>query len=536
MSVFEDIHAARVRGSLAMFDRVIFRGHLRNFYKPGSVRVFLWEQGVPLTGFGQWAKTATDAICDNAHAIASAPGRPVIYLERNLTRDTGQTKEDLVRKIAERDGMVDGLVCVLRTLEPCLSFDIRRNHFTHQLEAVPRTRKCVHFYFYYIDAEFGFMHIKIQTWLPWPVQVYVNGREWLARQLDAAGVGYLRYTNTLLRIEDLQAAADLCERFAHRAWPRTLDALARRVNPHLATVRRAGFGGYYWVLDQAEIATDVMFHTRATLGEIMPDLVRHASLNMSSADVLRFLGRKLHPSLKAEVITDTKSRPEGWRVKHRVARNWIKVYDKVSVLRVETTINNLREFRVLRVFTDERGRRERRWTEMNKGVANMWRYYQVGMAANRRYLGAPAAAPLKGKGIAALDALCRPPNPARTSPRPLRPPPTSRPPTLPRPPGRRPQHRRIQKRRPRRPPLPPTSPRPQRSPPSLRPHLPPDRQTPRPRPGGQGPPPAPVPCHPLRTACPHRRPRPPRPALPRRLPRCGLKPSTATRKSWTVIQ
>src|SRR5262245_43233636 len=102
MSVFEDIHAASVKGSLAMFDRVIFRGHLRNFYKPGSVRVFLWEQGVPLTGFGQWAKTATDAICDNAHAIASAAGRPVIYLEQNLTRDTGQTMEDLVRKLAAR--------------------------------------------------------------------------------------------------------------------------------------------------------------------------------------------------------------------------------------------------------------------------------------------------------------------------------------------------------------------------------------------------------------------------------------------------
>jgi hypothetical protein len=235
MSVFEDIHAARVEGSLAMFDRVIFRGHLRSFYKPGAVRVFLWEQGVPLTGFGSWAKKATDAICDRALVIAAEAGRPVIYLEQNLTRDSGQTKEDLVRKIAARDGIDEGLICVLRTVEPCLSFDIRRNHDTHQLEAVPRTRKCVHFYFYYIDAEFGFMHVKVQTWLPWPVQVYVNGREWLARQLDGANVGYLRYTNTLLRVDDLDAACVLCERFAHRAWPRTLDAFARRINPHLAT-------------------------------------------------------------------------------------------------------------------------------------------------------------------------------------------------------------------------------------------------------------------------------------------------------------
>jgi hypothetical protein len=88
--------------------------------------------------------------------------------------------------------------------------------------------------------------------------------------------------------------------------------------------------------------------------------------------------------------------------------NWVKVYDKASVLRVETTINNPREFRVLRVFTDERGRRERRWCEMRRGVADLWRNYQVGIGSNHRYLDALAAAPLKGEGVAALDALCRP--------------------------------------------------------------------------------------------------------------------------------
>jgi hypothetical protein len=405
---FESVHSERVVGSLAMFDRMIFRGHLLRLYHPGGVQAFLWNQGVPLTRFGEWAKATTEALCVHARRSAEEAGRPYIYLDRATTRDTGQTKEDLARGIAERDGITEGLVCILRILEPCRSFKLRRNHTTHKLDFVSTERKCVQHYWYLIDPELGFIHIRLQSWLPFGIQIYVNGREWLARQLDARGIAYLRADNALLRIEDLEAAGELCERFAHRAWPRLLDALARRVNIHLPAIAAAEFRSYYWCLDQAEVATDVMFRDRRSLAAVLPDIVRHASLNMSSVDVLRFLGRKLHPSLRAEVLTDTKGRQEGWRVKHRLARNSVKVYDKVSVLRVETTINNPREFRVLRLVTNEAGRRERRWCEMRKGVGDLWRNFQVGIGANHRYLDALAAAPLKGEGVAALDALCRP--------------------------------------------------------------------------------------------------------------------------------
>ncbi len=88
--------------------------------------------------------------------------------------------------------------------------------------------------------------------------------------------------------------------------------------------------------------------------------------------------------------------------------NWVKMYDKASVLRIETVINNPRQFRILRLITDAQGRRDRRWCPMRKGVSDLYRNFQVGMGANQRYLQALAAAPLKSKGVAALDALCRP--------------------------------------------------------------------------------------------------------------------------------
>jgi len=138
----------------------------------------------------------------------------------------------------------------------------------------------------------------------------------------------------------------------------------------------------------------------------MPDLFDHALKEFSAEDVMKFLGRKMHGNFLGEVITDHKKRPEGRRVKHRMKRNSIKIYDKWSVLRVETTINNPREFKVLRVV-ETRGGTKRRWMPMGKSVAHLWRFFQIGKQANHRYLEALAQVTLKGEAVKELDSLCR---------------------------------------------------------------------------------------------------------------------------------
>lgn len=120
--------------------------------------------------------------------------------------------------------------------------------------------------------------------------------------------------------------------------------------------------------------------------------------------VMQFLGRKLHGNYQGEVNSEVKQRPTGWRVKHRAKGNSIKMYDKLSVVRIETTMNNAREFKAPYTAADG----ARCWKPINKGGANFWRCYQVGQQANQRYLQALAALPLQGEGVQALDALCRP--------------------------------------------------------------------------------------------------------------------------------
>jgi hypothetical protein len=403
MDTFLSIHQDKIIGTLTTFDRMIFKGHLTMLYPKGAFARLLNRQGVLLKDFKPYVEGVSLQIKQHAEQLASESGRPFRYLESSMTAKNGQSKEGLAQQIVVEERVTEGLICVFYTLEPCSTFTVQGNRQAQKLEVIRRRSKCLHYYFYYLDAELGFIHVRLQSWFPFQIQVYVNGRECLSRYLDQQGIAYEQYDNTFTRIDDLAAAQAFSEKFAHFDWPPVLNALAKRVNPLLDVIQAAGFGSYYWVADQSEIATDIMFKDRASLEAILPDLFEHAILQTACQDVLRFLGRKLHGKFRGEVTTSLKKRPEGWRAKHSMKQNSIKLYDKCSVLRVETTINNPSEFKICR--QTEAGKL--RWCPMGKGVSNLYRYAEVGLQANQRYLEHLAQAKLKSKAIPHLDDLCR---------------------------------------------------------------------------------------------------------------------------------
>ena len=408
MSAFEMVHQDRIAGKLACFDRVIFKGHLSRFFPAGGFKAFLDAEGVLLKDYGRYVAARTDELKAHAKAMAETAGRPYIYLPGAHTKAGGNGKEDLAREIAERDGISDGLICVLAAVEGCTSFDINKNRGSHRLEVVRRRRKCLFIYYYRIDPELGFCHVRVQSWFPFEIQIWCNGREMVSRALEREGIGHARYSNSIVACDDWETAQAIADRLAKRRWVGVLNALAAKHNPVVDRIGRAGFGGYWWVTDQAEVATDIAFETRERLEEVLSGLFAHATSNFSPPDVLRFLGRKLHPNLTKEVTTSARGRPEGWRVKHSMGRNSIKVYDKANVIRVETTINDPSQFRTLRMVEGNDGHRHPAWRPMRKGVANLGRYHQVGRAANERYLEALSTASDHGEAVRSLDDLCRP--------------------------------------------------------------------------------------------------------------------------------
>jgi hypothetical protein len=403
MREFLDRNQADVIGVLSGFDRLLFRGSAVGIGYVNGMNQKLFELGIRYDRFFSFVKRVSGAIADHARKIAEEHKRPLLHLN-----SANQSKEEVARFIQRRDGIQKGLICVLTCVERCQTYALRRRGEKNWLQLVPERRKCQFIYFYLLDPEFGFMHVRLQTWLPMTIQVCINGREYLSRQMAQEGIGFKKCDNCFTQIDDVSRAQQLLDQLTTRDWITTLDAFAKRFNPWCVPQNSMKFRGYYWTIRESEIATDVMFREAACLARLYPALVRHALDHFHSRDILRFFDRRLTARFHQAINTDVKEYAEGVRIKHWVEENSIKMYDKHgSVLRVETTLREPSRFKVRRVATRQ-GREILAWFHLRKGVVDIKRRVEICRAANERYFEALAVVGIPTPAKELLDPVSRP--------------------------------------------------------------------------------------------------------------------------------
>jgi hypothetical protein len=282
MDLFVRKHQQKINGTLGCFDRMLFRGYLP-IQSGWQMAEFLKQNKISFWRLKEFLTKNADRINQYAKAMAAKQGRPFQYL------NTYTRKEELARKMAEEEGIRRGLVCIYSAVEPCRTFSFRYEKGHSFVRTA--TRKCLFIYFYFMDREFGLIHVKLQTWFPMQIQVYVNGHDWLERKLTAAGISFTKHDNVFLRVKDWDRAQKLADRFIKLNWPRILERYARYVNPLLKDLL-AGYQ-HYWVTSQSEYSTDIIFKSSSDLRELFPRLLSHSTLCFGAKDVMSFLGRKL---------------------------------------------------------------------------------------------------------------------------------------------------------------------------------------------------------------------------------------------------
>jgi hypothetical protein len=368
---------------LSCFDRVIFKGHLA-LAAPCKLEYFV--DCVLKVRRSDFMKTLapqySDRLVTHARDWAAKAARTYEYR-------TGQfRKDDRAQGLIRDQGISEGLVGILCTLETCPSFSLVPG--PDRPRFVSRSRQQRVLYYYFLDREFGLVHVRLQTWLPFTVQVYVNGHEWLAQQMVHQELGFVQQHNAFTQLDDPDKTQRIADRFARLNWPKILDRWAKQVNPLL----RELFPGYpiHWVVDQAEYATDLLFTGRAALAGLYRALLDYAVRTFTPKDILGFLGREWDRRFDGEVHTHYEvERRFGTRIKHRMKSHWLKMYDKFGrILRIETVINSPKEFWVYRTQTHHDGTSSVGPYPMTKGVASLVDYQEQALACNRRDLDALA--------------------------------------------------------------------------------------------------------------------------------------------------
>jgi hypothetical protein len=400
MQQFIEKYRDEIMGVVSGFDRLVLRGSLRRlnygWWDAGlkalvasGMEQYLWTNKVLFKDYASYVKRISERL--KRESLRSFDQQQVRFL-RNPATD----KEALARQVALERKISSGLVCAISTLEPSPTFEHRGTRI------IRRVRPCHVLYQYQIHPQVGWMHARIQTWFPFNIQVGLNGREWLSRQMDKAGLKYQQQGNCFVWIQDYEQAQQLLNQQLETNWADLLNGFAAQLNPVHDSIFDLYPVSYYWTGYQTEWATDIVFGKAEYLKRLMPLLVRHGLLSFSSSDVMRYFGRKVNQSgaipgnFNGTLETDLKRRQEGDRVKYRMNGNSAKYYDKAysgigSVLRgAETTLNTVDDFQVFR--PKEGGPEEdRQWLPMRKGIADLHRRAEVSQKANDRLLNALAS-------------------------------------------------------------------------------------------------------------------------------------------------
>jgi hypothetical protein len=401
MQQFIEKFRDKIAGWLSVCDRLVFRGCLRrlqyatwnaqlNAMVAVGMEQYLWQQHILFKDYFVHVKQASERIKQSTQEVFKQQNLPVIYLPSPST-----DKEAVARQVATEKKIESGWVCAISSLEPSPTFEHRGHHI------IRRIRPCHMLYHYQIHPQIGWMHARIQTWFPFNIQVAVNGREWLSRQMDQTGLKYRKQGNCFVWIEDYAQAQKLMDQQLETDWSALLNAFAAQLNPHHDSLFELYRTDYYWTAYQTEQASDIVFRQADDLNRLMPLLVRHSLLNFYSPDVMRYFGRKVNQSgaipahFSGSLESDLKRRQEGERVKFRMNSNSVKFYDKAKnemggLLRVETTINRVSDFRVYR--PKEGGPEDDfQWRTMRKGISDLHRRAEVSQKTNDRLLDALAS-------------------------------------------------------------------------------------------------------------------------------------------------
>lgn len=390
-------YADNLDGVLGCYDRIVITGSLAELCYPKGATGYLYARDIRIFDYPQWAEPLRDGLRTNAEQVAQTAGLTIEYIRKKNFR-----KEDRIQALLAQRGLQPGLVHIFSAMEPCASYRPWHDKVTGHTYLKPDSGKCLHYYFYFIDAELGLCYLRVPTWCPFRLQFYCNGHARLAAQLAAQHITHTPLDNAFSQIADYAQANQLAAQWDCQWLRSKLDAWASQYCPVVNTLHLS----YYWSLMQVEYALDLVFKTPTVLAAFYPHLLETLIHAVKPQDIATFLGKKLHGNYQGEVGNNLNTRIEGTRIRHHMGPASIKMYDKFGrILRIEVTVNDVTFFQQRRAVVHRNGEAETKWAPMQKTICSLAPLRELLAAATQRYLKFLSDVETPEVGVQALNQL-----------------------------------------------------------------------------------------------------------------------------------
>lgn len=388
----------QIRGVMSCFDRIVIRGTIAGWGYPEGMTSFFNFQHVLIFDYPEWAKGLNNEIRQNTERLAAENGIKIEFVRK--TKEC--RKEDRIKAILDKRGNHPGLVHIFSVMESCASYQPWRDPKTGVTSLVRHMGKCLHYYFYMMDKELGLCYLRVSTWCPFQVQFYFNGHNWLASLITKQSIPFVMEDNAFLDITDFSKAQDFSDKIRVADLHQVLDILVNRYCP---MVNRYGLT-YNWSIAQAEYATDIIFKKQADLHLLYEPLIRCAIFSVKPENIATFLGERLHMQYRGEIGNNFNTRIQGTRISHHMGANAIKMYDKFGlILRIETTVNDVTQFKTFREVDKRNGKQVKEMANLKSSIYSLFPLIRLLKAANFRYLAFISAFPDPGNGVKKLNSI-----------------------------------------------------------------------------------------------------------------------------------